>query len=78
MRRAIVGFAAVGSGLALLLAARRVSHALSEHSKQMKAHCEQMAAHCAEMIASKNGSSEVASEGDVDEIKKQRAAAPIG
>ena len=63
MKKAIVGLAAVG----LLMAARR-----------MKAHCEQMAAHCAEMIASKNGSSEVASEGDVDEIKKQRAAAPIG
>lgn len=75
MKKAIIGLAAVGSAVGLLLAARRVSHALSEHSKQMKAHCEQMAAHCKEMMASRNGSSEVPSEREIDE-KKQRTAAP--
>jgi hypothetical protein len=49
MRKVIVGLATVG----LLVAARRVSHELSEHSKQMKAQCEQMKVHCEEMMASK-------------------------
>jgi hypothetical protein len=42
----------------------------------MKAHFRQMAAHCKEMMASTNGSSETPSEREVDEIKKQRVAAP--
>lgn len=58
MRKAIVGLAAVGSGVGLLLAARRVSHQFREHAKQMKAHCEQM-------MAARNGSSELPSEREV-------------
>lgn len=76
MKKVIVGFAAVGSVVGLLVAARRVSHELREHSEQMKAHCKQMAAHCKEMMASTNGSTEVPSEHEVNEIKKQSAAAP--
>jgi hypothetical protein len=76
MKRAIGALAAVGSAVGLLLVARRVSHQLSEHSKQMKAHCEQMAAHCKQMVASKNGSSELPREREVDEKAKQRTAAP--
>ena len=41
----------------------------------MKAHFSEMAAHCKEM-ASRNGSSESPSEREVEEIKKQRVAAP--
>ena len=65
MKRVILGIAAVGSAIALLVAARR-----------MKAHFTQMAAHCKEMMASRNGTSEAPSEREVDEIKKQRVAAP--
>jgi hypothetical protein len=65
MKRLIVGIAAVGSVVGLVVAARR-----------MKAHFRQMAAHCEEMMASRNGSSETPSEREVDEIKKQRVAAP--
>ena len=65
MKRVIVGIAAVGSVVGLLVAARR-----------MKAHFGQMAAHCKEMMASRNGSSEAPSEREVDEIKKQTIAAP--
>jgi hypothetical protein len=67
MKRVIVGIAAVGGVVGLLVAARR-----------MKAHFRQMAAHCKEMMASRNGSSETPSEREVDEIKKQRVAAPTG
>ena len=76
MKRAIVGLAALGSVVGLLVAARRVSHALREHSKQMKAHCKQMAAHCKEMMASRNGSTEVADGREVEESKQQWTAAP--
>ena len=76
MKKAIGGLAAVGGAVWLLLVARRVSHELSEHSKQMKAHCGQMAEHCKEMMANRNGSSELPSEREADEIKKQRAPAP--
>jgi gas vesicle protein len=77
MKKAIVGLAAVAGVVGLLVAARRVSHELREHSKQMKAHCKQMKAHCKEMMASSgNGSSEVPSQREVNEIKKKRAAAP--
>jgi len=76
MKKAVVGVAAVGTVVGLLVAAKRVSHELREHSKQMKAHCNQMAAHCKEIMASRNGSSEAPSEREVDLIKKQRAAAP--
>jgi hypothetical protein len=65
MKRVIVGIAAAGSVVVLLVAARR-----------MKAHFRQMAAQCKEMMASRNGSSETPSEREVDEIKKQRVAAP--
>ena len=65
MKKVIVGIAAVGSVVGLLVAARR-----------MKAHFRQMAAHCKEMMASTNGNSEAWSERDVDEIKKHRVAAP--
>jgi predicted nuclease of restriction endonuclease-like (RecB) superfamily len=65
MKRVIVGIAAVGSVVGLLVAARR-----------MRAHFRQMAAQCKEMMASRNGSSEAPSEREVDEIKKQRVAAP--
>jgi hypothetical protein len=65
MKRVIVGLAAVGSVVAVVVAARR-----------MKAHFRQMAAHCKEMMASRNGSSEAPSEREVDEIKKQTVAAP--
>jgi hypothetical protein len=65
MKKAIGGLAAVG----LLLVARRVSHRLSEHSKQMKAHCK-------EMMATRTGSSDVPSERKVDESKTRTAAAP--
>jgi hypothetical protein len=65
MKRVIVGIAAVGSVVGLLVAARR-----------MRAHFRQMAAHCMEMVASRNGSSEAPSEREVDEIKKKRVAAP--
>jgi hypothetical protein len=65
MKKAIGGLAAVG----LLLVARRVSHQLSEHFKQMKAHCERM-------MATRNGSSDVPSEREVDESKTRTAAAP--
>jgi len=65
MKRVIVAIAAVGSVAGVLVAARR-----------MKAHFRQMAAHCKEMIASRNGSSEAATQRDVDEIKKQTVAAP--
>jgi hypothetical protein len=51
MKKAIVGFVAVGAGIGLLLAARRMSQEMREHSKQMKAHCKQMAAHCQQMGA---------------------------
>lgn len=65
MKKAIVGVAAFGSVVGLLIAVRR-----------MKAHFGQMAAHCKEMMASRNGSTEVASERQVEELKEQRAAAP--
>ena len=65
MKKVIVGIAAVGSAVGLLVAARR-----------MKAHFREMAAHCKEMMASRNGSSEPPSEREVDEIKKQTVAAP--
>jgi hypothetical protein len=42
----------------------------------MKAHFGQMAARCKEMMASRYGSSEAPSEREVDEVKKQRVAAP--
>lgn len=67
MKKVIVGIAAVGSIVAVVVAARR-----------MKAHFRQMAAHCKEMMASRNGSNEAPSERKVDEIKKQRVAAPTG
>jgi hypothetical protein len=44
MKKAIVGFVAVGAGIGLLVAARRMSQEMREHYKQMKAHCKQMAA----------------------------------
>jgi uncharacterized protein YneF (UPF0154 family) len=69
MKKAIVALAAVGTVVGLLVAARWVSRELREHSKQMMEHCKQMMASC-------NGSSEVPSEREVNEIKKQRAAAP--
>ena len=65
MKKAIVGFAAVGAVVGLLVAAKR-----------MKAHFGQMAAHCKEMMASRNGSTEVPSEREVEEIRKQTATAP--
>jgi hypothetical protein len=77
MKRVVVGFAAAGIVVGLLVAAKRVSHELREHSKQMKEHCKQMAAHCKEMMPTSNGSSEVPSEREVDQIKKHRAAAPV-
>ena len=64
MKKVLIGLAAVGSVVGLLFAAR-----------QMKAHFSEMAAHCKEM-ASRNGSSESPSEREVEEIKKQRVAAP--
>ena len=76
MKKAIVGLAAVGSVVGLLVAARRVSQELREHSKQMKAHCKQMAAHCKEMMASRNGSSEVPDEREVEVSTQQWTAAP--
>jgi hypothetical protein len=76
MKKAIVGLAAIGTAVGLLLAARRMSHGLSEHAKQMREHCKQMEAHCKEMMANRNGTHEVPSEREVDEIKKHRAAAP--
>jgi gas vesicle protein len=76
MKKRVVGVAAVGTVVGLLLAAKRVGHEMREHSKQMKAHCKQMAAHCKEMMASRNGSSEVPNEREVDEIKRQTAPAP--
>ena len=65
MKKVLIGLAAVGSVVGLLFAARR-----------MKAHFSEMAAHCKEMMASRNGSSESPSEREVEEIKKQRVAAP--
>jgi hypothetical protein len=73
MKRAIVGLAAAGTVAGLVVAARRASQELGEHSKQMKAHCKQMAAYCKEMKASTNSRAEVPSE---QEITKRRAAAP--
>jgi gas vesicle protein len=73
MKKAVVGVAAVGTVVGLLVAAKRVSH---EMRKQMKEHCQQMAAHCKEMMASRNGSTEVPSEREVEEITQQTAAAP--
>lgn len=65
MKRVMLGIAAVGSVVGLLVTARR-----------MKAHFSEMAAHCKEMMASRNGSSEAPSERETDEIKKQTVAAP--
>jgi gas vesicle protein len=76
MKKAVVGVAAIGTVGGLLLAAKRVSHQMREHSEQMKEHCKQMAAHCKEMKARRNGSTEVPSEREVEEIKRQTAAAP--
>jgi hypothetical protein len=76
MKRAVCALAAVGSAVGLLLVAKRVSHQLSEHSKQMNAYCEQMATHCKEMMANRNGSREVPGEREVDESEKLRTAAP--
>jgi hypothetical protein len=65
MKKAIVGLAAVGSVIGLLVAARR-----------MKAHFRQMAARCKEMMASSKGCREAPSEREVEEIKRQTAATP--
>jgi gas vesicle protein len=62
MKKAIVGVAAVGAVVGLLVAGRRMSAEMREHSKQMKADCKQMAAHCKEMMAGRNGSDEAPSE----------------
>jgi hypothetical protein len=43
MKKALVGFVAVGAGVGLLVAARRMSQEMRGHCKQMKAHCTQMA-----------------------------------
>lgn len=51
MKKAIVAFVAIGAGIGLLLAARRMSQGMLEHSKQMAAHCKEMAAHCKQMTA---------------------------
>ena len=48
MKKAIVGFAAVGAVVGLFVAARRVSQEMGVHFEQMKAHCKQMAAHSEE------------------------------
>ena len=63
MRKVIVGIAAVGSAVGLLVAATR-----------MKAHFGQMTVHCKEMMASRNGS-DAQSEREI-ELKKQGVAAP--
>ena len=49
VKKAIVGFVAVGVGVGLLVAARRVGQEMRGRADQMKAHCKQMAAHCNQM-----------------------------
>ena len=49
MKKAIVGFAAVGAVVGLFVAARRMGQEMRRHAEQMKAHCKQMAAHCEQM-----------------------------
>lgn len=51
MKKALAGVLAVGAGIGLLIAARRMAQEMREHSEQMKAHCKQMAAHCKQMAA---------------------------
>lgn len=65
MRKVTVGIAALGSVVGLLLAARR-----------MRAHFRQMAARCMEMMAKRNGCSEAPSKREVDDVRKQKVAAP--
>lgn len=48
MKKALAGVLAVGAGIGLLIAARRMAQEMREHSEQMKAHCKQMAAHSEE------------------------------
>ncbi len=51
MKKAIVGFVAIGVGVGLLVAAKRVGQEMRDHAEQMKAHCKEMAAHCKQMAA---------------------------
>jgi uncharacterized protein YneF (UPF0154 family) len=76
MKKVIIGLVAAGATVGLFVAARRMSEEMRKHSEQMAAHCKQMAAHCKEMMASRSSSTEAPSEHEVNEIKKQRAAAP--
>lgn len=58
MKKAIVGFVAVGAVVALLPVARRTSRKIREHSSQMAQHCKQMAAQCKQMAAQVGGRGE--------------------
>lgn len=44
MKKALIGFVAVGVAVGLLPVARRISHTMREHCEQMAARCKQMAA----------------------------------
>ena len=56
MKKAIVGFVAVGAVVALLPVVRRTSRKMREHSSQMAQHCKQMASQCKLMAAQVGGS----------------------
>jgi hypothetical protein len=58
MKKAIVGFVAVGAVAGMLPVARRTSRKMREHSGQMAAHCKQMAAQCRQMAAQVGGRGE--------------------